>query len=352
MYNATEILISIIVTVVAYLLVPTIVILIGKNLKKKTITTITIINCIVVWFVFRIVQTEINGVSGTGAAVFIWGAVGNWLMRKNCLAPEQDTPKSVPEQTTTQPTERIHISPSQIHHTRPHDETTSSKPPSSYSLSSKDETPKRHGSFYIPAPDLAYVPPENNTTATTYAPSSKVSSPPPAPPASKKHNKYCSRCGNVINSETKKCTGCGKQYFKGIKWKTVIIVILLIMLAASIAGNVYQYSKNAELNNLYDFSNDKITRLENTIISLEGKVSHLNDELTSLESNYNYYYTFYADNWEKLSFFDKAVVFVEDDGTYLYHNYDCYKFVGNYYWAYNIEYAEYRGYSPCPLCCD
>ena len=45
-------------------------------------------------------------------------------------------------------------------------------------------------------------------------------------------------------------------------------------------------------------------------------------------------------------------VFIEDDGTNLYHKYDCYKFLGNNCWAHNTEYAKYLGYKPCPLCCD
>jgi len=32
-------------------------------------------------------------------------------------------------------------------------------------------------------------------------------------PVSKVAVKYCSRCGNAIDPTTKKCTGCGKQYF-------------------------------------------------------------------------------------------------------------------------------------------
>ena len=53
---------------------------------------------------------------------------------------------------------------------------------------------------------------------------------------------------------------------------------------------------------------------------------------------------------EKLEFYDECIVFVEDDGTDLYHIYECDRFKGDYFWAYNIEQAEYRGYKPCPIC--
>lgn len=45
--------------------------------------------------------------------------------------------------------------------------------------------------------------------------------------------KYCSRCGCLIDNETKKCTGCGKQYLKNI-WMTVIVFSILVVLIGSV----------------------------------------------------------------------------------------------------------------------
>ena len=67
---------------------------------------------------------------------------------------------------------------------------------------------------------------------------------------------------------------------------------------------------------------------------------------------YEMYFTYWQNTHDKLEFIDDNIVFIEDDGTDQYHKYDCYKFVGNHYWAHNIEYAEYIGYSPCPICYD
>lgn len=94
------------------------------------------------------------------------------------------------------------------------------------------------------------------------------------------------------------------------------IVFISILLALSIALNIYQYCATPEL--------------ENNIIYPKLDFS---DE-------------------QKLEFFDEHVVFVEDDGTDLYHKYDCYRFKGDYFWAYNIENAIYIGYEPCPRCCN
>lgn len=48
---------------------------------------------------------------------------------------------------------------------------------------------------------------------------------------------------------------------------------------------------------------------------------------------------------------DKIALIVEGDYTYAYHTYDCYIFENStYFYAYNIEAAEARGYSPCKIC--
>ena len=49
--------------------------------------------------------------------------------------------------------------------------------------------------------------------------------------------KYCSRCGGKINNETKKCTGCGKQYFKGFKGNKTLTILLIIMLVCIFRKN-------------------------------------------------------------------------------------------------------------------
>ena len=53
---------------------------------------------------------------------------------------------------------------------------------------------------------------------------------------------------------------------------------------------------------------------------------------------------------EKANFMDDYVVFVEDDGTGLYHSYDCEHFTKSKFWAYSRRLAEANGYHPCPLC--
>lgn len=59
----------------------------------------------------------------------------------------------------------------------------------------------------------------------------------------------------------------------------------------------------------------------------------------------------YETNAEKSEFIDEFVVFIEDDNTNLYHKYECNRFKGDYFWAFNIDQAISMGYKPCPICC-
>lgn len=53
----------------------------------------------------------------------------------------------------------------------------------------------------------------------------------------------------------------------------------------------------------------------------------------------------------ELHFYDRAIVFVADDGTNRYHNLNCkYLDLSYGYWAFNVEYAKGREYLPCKHC--
>ena len=52
----------------------------------------------------------------------------------------------------------------------------------------------------------------------------------------------------------------------------------------------------------------------------------------------------------KSKFMDSYVVFVENDGSGLYHKYGCDDFAQTSFWAYSRKLAEANGYTPCPHC--
>lgn len=52
----------------------------------------------------------------------------------------------------------------------------------------------------------------------------------------------------------------------------------------------------------------------------------------------------------KAEFMDTYVVFVENNGSGVYHTYDCTKFGKTNFWAYSRKLAENSGFVPCPAC--
>lgn len=86
-------------------------------------------------------------------------------------------------------------------------------------------------------------------------------------------------------------------------------------------------------------------KLQSEISELKSECSDLQSEIDELQAQLN-------QAPDKLTFYDAYIVFVENDGTDLYHKYECDKFKGEDFWAYNIEQAIWRDYKPCPLCCE
>ncbi len=143
--------------------------------------------------------------------------------------------------------------------------------------------------------------------------------------------RYCSRCGALVNNETKMCTGCGKKYFRGIKLTkiSITIVSLALLLTISIILNIAQVMDRNEIDEGRWYWMERAEELENEILDLESEL------------------------WEHedlADFIDRHVVFIEDDGTRLYHKYSCNNFKGNSFWVFNIEAAVGQGYNQCPYC--
>ncbi len=61
--------------------------------------------------------------------------------------------------------------------------------------------------------------------------------PPPKPPAPPRYAKdpatktvFCRRCGKPVDEETKRCLGCGKQYFRGVPPSVFLCIVLTLAL--------------------------------------------------------------------------------------------------------------------------
>jgi hypothetical protein len=99
---------------------------------------------------------------------------------------------------------------------------------------------------------------------------------------------------------------------------------------------VLQYINTQELRN-------EISNLENQISTKQSTINRLESKVDDLEIQV-------WENKEIANFVDDYVVFIEDDGTDLYHKFDCYKFKGENFWVLNTEAAIVRDYTACPYC--
>ena len=186
--------------------------------------------------------------------------------------------------------------------------------------------------------------------------------------------KYCSRCGELIDSQSKQCTGCGKKYFKGIKVNkfAVTITALTLVIAALIGLIVVQYQNYSGLNKELHKSNVKIENLEVANENLEEKNEDLKEKNEDLEGeverlsqkvfdqgltlnqqsqSIEYMEEQHDKNSEVVLFCKNYVEIIADDGTNIYHKYGCiYLDISDGFLVLNTVAAEYDGYSRCPYC--
>lgn len=135
----------------------------------------------------------------------------------------------------------------------------------------------------------------------------------------------------------------------------IAIVTVSLLLIISFGFNIYQFNAQSKLESELENTAHEKQDLVDEYIAMNDKLKY---ELEQTKERLNFFTTTVSElnrekeaNEEKIAFFDEYVVFVEDDGTSQYHEYDCYRFKGDYFWAYNIEQAIDRGFKPCPICC-
>lgn len=104
-----------------------------------------------------------------------------------------------------------------------------------------------------------------------------------------KKDKYCKFCGGLIGSNTKKCTKCGKQYFK-LKFNryTSLVIILAVAIIALIASNIYQSytinSMNAKISSINDTLKDTQELFNNKMSNIEDELDDAQHYFSNIES--------------------------------------------------------------------
>ena len=184
--------------------------------------------------------------------------------------------------------------------------------------------------------------------------------------SAKKKTRYCSRCGSLIDNETKICSGCGKKYFGGKRITShsiTVFTLILIIIAISSLCIVQRISMSNTIND----EKATIICLQEEIAEQKGKITDFEQEVESKDT------TIYdlrkkieelgengRKDFSKVSFFDRYVAIVILDGTNMYHKWECPKLDthglifdsntnGYNYKIYSIDEAA-DNYSKCPLC--
>lgn len=142
----------------------------------------------------------------------------------------------------------------------------------------------------------------------------------------------------TINSATFDLENTHKNTNNTFNQKNYIIsiVVLCFAVAGIFAFSVYQYAEFKNLTSDY-------TKLQEEYDSLSAKYDDAIDEYSETQRNM-------VEARMELEKYRKYAVFVNEDSTY-YHTYKCPLQKGSF-WIYNINAAESRGYSPCPICRD
>lgn len=165
--------------------------------------------------------------------------------------------------------------------------------------------------------------------------------------------RYCKFCGSSIDRDTKKCTGCGKQYFRlpsarknGRAYKIALFISFLIIAFCIFSNCKYQYQN---------------TQLTTKIVELEGTVQTLQEQQVSDQQLIDKYRKSNAKNSAKVydlslenekmkpiyNYCKKHYVATEERRRQ-YHDLDCFA-ISDYGVSglYTESAAKSRGYSKC-----
>jgi len=125
-------------------------------------------------------------------------------------------------------------------------------------------------------------------------------------PADNRKKKFCKLCGGLIDAETKRCSSCGKQFFRFPK-RVFSIIALIIVLAALAGLNVYQYvSNDATLSDM----KQQLEENSITITGLEQQIKTQNSTISTQKSTIATQINKIAELGEKADYFDEICSFL------------------------------------------
>lgn len=171
--------------------------------------------------------------------------------------------------------------------------------------------------------------------------------------------RYCKYCGNPIDSQNKKCTGCGKQFFRFPSFRKICVVLLLFYTCSCMLridqDKILIEQLNAQNKELQAVVESQQSELETARADLEtAKQDFLN-----MKDRYRKEYSENYDNKQTIKkmtpvydYCVKKLVFTSNNGVKLYHKANCFFIKDNkdITGAYTVSQAKNKGYSQCFLC--
>lgn len=133
-----------------------------------------------------------------------------------------------------------------------------------------------------------------------------------------KKKRFCKYCGQEIDQITKKCTGCGKQYFV---FKRLFRPAFYCLLIVSIIANIVMGIVISDYKYEYEITSKDL------------------EEAKGKAESYR----------EKAGYLDNHIAFTTDNGT-RYHMYSCWHLKDNHDNMWTVEEVKRAGYQKCLDC--
>jgi len=129
-----------------------------------------------------------------------------------------------------------------------------------------------------------------------------------------------------------------------------LYTVIGVLAAAAVGAGVYlgiTLSKTSGMQKALSDKDEEIQQLQSDL----DAVQTLEADYAALQADYTELQDYVNGVSEKLDFFDRYAVIVPNDGSNIYHKYGCADCnISGEFWIFNIDYAEYLEYTPCPDC--
>lgn len=110
--------------------------------------------------------------------------------------------------------------------------------------------------------------------------------------------RYCKYCGSLIESESKICSGCGKEYFNIKKFGKAHILVFFALVIVSVSSSFFAIANGARCKNLQakaDFIDSHLAFVTNTgekyhkydCFHIEGREYEYMSRLEAINNGYH-----------------------------------------------------------------